>query len=133
MDHSKPQTFTLPPINFGNGLVELSALTTLIGSTIAAVLVLGDKGPAGIVWGTISAFGSSSVVKACAGGAAPGWLRQMFNLRTPISDSAVGMDLPLSPGFKLARMVRSSLSQPIGVSCDAETLGHVSLLIKVSE
>ncbi|KAF8904701.1 hypothetical protein CPB84DRAFT_1845237 [Gymnopilus junonius] len=129
MDDSEPQTSTLP-INFGKGLVEVGALTTLIGSTIAAVLVLGKKGPAGIVWGTISAFGSSSVVKACASGATPGWFRQMVNLRTPVSDAALGLDLPLSPSFKLARMARTGLDQPIGVFCDAGALEHASPMVK---
>ncbi|KAF8904703.1 hypothetical protein CPB84DRAFT_1960694 [Gymnopilus junonius] len=130
MDQTKPHNFSLPPINVGNGFVELGALTTLVGSTVAAVLVLANQGPAGIVWGSISAFGSSSVVKACASGATPGWLRQMFNLRTSISDSALGMDLPLSPSFKLARTVRSGMGHPMGVSCDVETLAGASPLVK---
>ena len=88
MDQPNPHSFALPSFNFGNGLVEVSALTTLVGSRIAATLVLGKKGPAGLVMGTMSAFGSSSIVKACASGASPGWLRQMLNLRAGISDSA---------------------------------------------
>ncbi|PPQ98315.1 hypothetical protein CVT26_013634 [Gymnopilus dilepis] len=130
MDQPNPHTFALPSFNFGNGLVEVSALTTLVGSRIAATLVLGKKGPAGLVLGTMSAFGSSSIVKACASGASPGWLRQMLNLRAGISDSAVGMDLPLSPSSRITHMVRSGLPDPLGVSCNAERLGNVSLLDK---
>ncbi|KDR73984.1 hypothetical protein GALMADRAFT_250714 [Galerina marginata CBS 339.88] len=105
-------------INFGNGLVEIGALTTLIGSTTAGDLVLGNRGSAGLVWGSITSFGTSSVIKACASAASPGWLRHMLGLRTPASDAAVGMSLPLEPS-KFAQSVRSSLHSPLGVSCNS--------------
>jgi len=117
----------LPSFNFGNGLVEFGALTTLIGSTIAELLVLGNKGPGGLVWAIISAFGISSVVKACASAASPGWLRQMFGLRTPVFDGVVGMDLPLSPNLKVAQIVRGSLESALGISCNSEDLDRVNL------
>ncbi len=120
-------TFNLPSFSLGNGLIELSALTTMIGSTIAEVFVLGNKGPAGLVWGTMSAFGTSSVVKACTSAASPGWFRQMIGLRTPASDGAIGMDLPLAPDFKVARMIRSGLKEALGVSCNSEDLDNVRL------
>jgi hypothetical protein len=120
-------TFNLPSFNLGNGLVELGALTTMIGSTVAEAFVLGNKGPAGLVWGTMSAFGSSSVVKACTSAASPGWFRQMIGLRTPVSDGAIGMDLPLAPDFKVVRMIRSGLKEPLGVSCNSEDLDKVRL------
>jgi len=112
--------------NFGNVFVAIGALTTMIGSTSAAVLVLGGKGPAGLVWGTISAFGISSMIKACASAASPGWLRQILGLRTAAFDGEVGTDLSLSPDSKVARMARSRLESPLGVSCNVENLAHVS-------
>ena len=123
---------TPSPISFnlGNGLVEVGVLTTLIGSTIAALLVLGSKGPAGLVWGTASAFGTGSVIKACICAASPGWLKQIFGFRTPVYDGEVGMDLSLFPDSKLARMARSSLESPLGVSCNAEDLDRVSLSMR---
>jgi hypothetical protein len=113
--------------NFGNGFVEVGALTTMIGSRIAAVFVLGGKGPAGLVWGTVSAFGTSSVIKACACAASPGWLRQIVGLRTPVFDGEIGMELSLSPDSKVARIARTSLESPLGISCNAENLDRVSL------
>jgi len=125
MNHSEPSpivkaaTSLFPNVNFGNGLIEIAALTTLIGSSTAGDLILGNRGAAGLVWGSISAFGSSSVIKACASAASPGWLRQMLGLRTASSDKAVGMDLSLSPEKRVARRMRGTLDDlgPIGVSC----------------
>ena len=126
MNQSEPTTIVkaasslLPTLNFGNGLIEIAALTTLVGSTTAGDLVLGNRGAAGLVWGSISAFGSSSVIKACASAASPGWLRQMLGLRSIYSDKAVGMDLSLAPGKKVARRIRATLDSdtgPLGVSC----------------
>ena len=108
-----------PTLNFGNGLIEIAALTTLIGSSTAGDLVLGTRGAAGLVWASITAFGSSSVIKACASAASPGWLRQMLGLRMASSDKVVGMDLSLSPGKRVSGRVRGALDDPgpIGVSC----------------
>ncbi|KIM42271.1 hypothetical protein M413DRAFT_70883 [Hebeloma cylindrosporum] len=123
MNDSKPSTDTvssfLPNLNLGNGLIEIAALTTLIGSSTAGDLVLGNRGAAGLVWGSISAFGASSVIKACASAASPGWLRHMLGLRTASSDKALGMDLSLSAGKKVERRMRDTLDNtgPIGVSC----------------
>lgn len=116
----KTATSLLPTLNFGNGLVEIAALTTLVGSSTAGDLILGNRGAAGLVWGSITAFGTSSVIKACASAASPGWLRQMLGLRTASSDKAVGMDLSLSPGKRVARRMRGMLDSdtgPLGVSC----------------
>ena len=50
-------------LNIGNNLVEIAALTSLVGSTAAESLALGNKGPAGLVWAMMTVFGSMSVVK----------------------------------------------------------------------
>ncbi|KIM42270.1 hypothetical protein M413DRAFT_444704 [Hebeloma cylindrosporum] len=130
MNDSKPTSETvtsfLPNLNLGNGLIEIAALTTLIGSSTAGDLIFGNRGAAGLVWGSISAFGASSVIKACASAASPGWLRQMLGLRTTSSDKALGMDLGLGVGKRVARRMRETLDDPgpIGVSClsDSGTL-----------
>ncbi|KAF5355310.1 hypothetical protein D9758_006018 [Tetrapyrgos nigripes] len=116
---SEPTTSFPSTLNFGNGLVEIAALTTLIGSSTAGDLILGNRGAAGLVWGSISAFGSSSVIKACASAACPGWLRQMVGLRTLSSDKAMGMDLSLAPRSKMAKRMRGTMdeSRLLGVSC----------------
>jgi hypothetical protein len=75
MNDSKPSAIVktaislFPNLNFGNGLIEIAALTTLIGSSTAGDIVLGNRGGAGLVWGSITAFGSSPVIKTCASAA----------------------------------------------------------------
>ena len=58
-------------LNLGGGLIEIAALTALIGSTTAESLVLGNKGAAGLVWGTMSIFGALSVIRGCVRVSAP--------------------------------------------------------------
>ena len=50
-------------LNLGGGLIEIAAWTALIGSTREESLVLGNKGAAGLVWGTMSVFGALSVIR----------------------------------------------------------------------
>jgi hypothetical protein len=78
-----------------NGLIEIAALTTLIGSATAESLTLGSRGAAGMAWAAISAFGSFSIIKACVAAATPGWLRETLGVRSPRTDSAVGLSLNL--------------------------------------
>jgi hypothetical protein len=47
---------TLGLFNLGNGLIEIAALTSLVGSAAAESLALGDKGPAGLVWATMTTY-----------------------------------------------------------------------------
>ncbi|KAJ7647978.1 hypothetical protein FB45DRAFT_782955 [Roridomyces roridus] len=84
----------LGSFNFSNNLVEVGALTALIGSSAAESLVLGNRGAAGVAWAATSSFGTISVVKACFCGANSGWLRETLGIRTAASDSAVGLELP---------------------------------------
>lgn len=79
----------------GNGLIEIAALTTLIGSTTSESLTLGSRGAAGMPWAAISAFGSFSIIKACIAAATPGWLRETLGVRSSCTDSAVGLSLNL--------------------------------------
>jgi hypothetical protein len=111
-------------VYFGNNLIEIGALTTLIGSTIAENLILGERGPAGLVWAANSAFGAPSVIKACISGASSGWLRALLGLRNAASDKAVGLDLELAQNSKGAMRVRRTLDLPLGVSCNAD-IGQV--------
>ena len=121
--------FTFQSVNFGNNLIEIGALTTLIGSTIAETLVLGDRGSAGLVWGTMSTFGASSIIKACISGVSPGWLRALLGLRNKASDVALGLDLELARESRSATRVRNTLDAPLGISCDSK-VGTVLVLIQ---
>ena len=104
-------------INVGNGLVDIAALTTLIGSSTAESLVLGDRGYAGLPWAAASAFGMISVIKGCIAGASPGWLRDTFGVRNGPSDGALGMSLLLDKGTRRDERVRQELPTAVGITC----------------
>ena len=78
-----------------NGLIEIAALTALIGSTTTESLTLGNRGAAGLPWATISIFGSLSVVKACVAAATPAYLRETVGVISKPTDEAVGSTLSL--------------------------------------
>ena len=86
--------------NLGNGLIEVAALTSLVGSAAAQSLALGDKGPAGLVWATMTIFSAMSVVTLFTATATPGWLRDSVGVRSAKSDAVVGLALDLNKSFK---------------------------------
>jgi hypothetical protein len=104
----------LGSFNFGNGLIEITALTSLIGSTAADSLALGNKGPAGLVWSMMSVFGAMSVIKLFIATATPGWLRESVGVRSPKSDAVVGLSLDLNKSFKY----RGREERAIAVECE---------------
>ncbi|KAK5016045.1 hypothetical protein LTR39_002289, partial [Cryomyces antarcticus] len=103
-------------ITIGSGLVEIAALTALIGSSTAESLVLGDRGAAGLCWAAMSAFGSVHLVKACVAASTPSWLRDTMGVRNARSDAAIGHSL------NLARKMRGtkSIGEAIGISAQYE-------------
>lgn len=106
----------LPSLNFGNNIIDVSSLTTLIGSTVGESLVLGTRGPAGLAWSSTSSFGLLWIIRGCINGASPGWLREVIGIRSGVSDSCLGMELNWYSIRSGA--VRKSLSQAIGIVCD---------------
>ena len=110
-----------PTPNFGNSFVEISALTTFIGSSVAESLILGNEGGAGVVWATMSAFGLMNIVKTCVDAASPGWLRTVIGARSEIMDVAVGLEVASSQLGRGAMKVRRSYGErgPRGLSVDA--------------
>lgn len=86
--------------NLGNGLIEIATLTSLIGSVAAQSLAMGDKGPAGIVWSTMTIFGAMSVITLFTATATPGWLRDSVGVRSAKSDAVTGLSLDLNKSFK---------------------------------
>jgi hypothetical protein len=77
------------------GLIKIAALTSLIGSTATQALALGNKGPAGLVWATMTIFGAASIVKAGIATITPGWLRDTLGVRSLEADAAIGLSLNL--------------------------------------
>ena len=110
-------------LNLGGGLIELGAMTALIGSTTAASLVLGNKGAAGLLWGTMSIFGALSVIKACVAAATPDWLRETLGVRNKETDAAIGLSLDLD-SKNLQK--RSRGTGAVGVACKVGVRGTVS-------
>jgi len=86
--------------DFGNGLVEISALTALIGATISEALVLGERGAPGMPWAAMSAFGVVFLIKACIAASTPAWLRDSLGVRTHQADLAVGLTLSFNKDKK---------------------------------
>ena len=106
-------------VKLGSGLVEIAALTALIGSATAESLTLGNKGAPGLAWAASSTFGALSVVKACVAGATPGWLRDSLGVRNTTTDLAIGLSFDLESRYKDREdMARKNLGDPIGVMCE---------------
>ncbi|KAJ7648087.1 hypothetical protein FB45DRAFT_998920 [Roridomyces roridus] len=105
----------LGSFNFSNNLVEVGALTALIGSSAAESLVLGNRGAAGVAWAATSSFGTISVVKACFCGANSGWLREILGVRTAASDSAVGLELPSASSWAAKMRKNRNLGEPTAI------------------
>lgn len=104
--------------NFSNNLVEIGALTALVGSSVAQSLILGNRGAAGIAWAATSSFGTISVIKACFCGANSGWLRETLGIRTVASDLAVGLELSYDSSW--TAKVRRNMGEPLAIFRHAE-------------
>ena len=81
--------------NFGNGLIEIAALTTLVGATTAESLILGSRGVAGLPWAAMSTFGSFYIIKTCIAASMPGWLRETLGVNSPLCCSILGVSSKL--------------------------------------
>lgn len=102
----------------GIGLLEISALTAVIGSSTAESLALGNRGVAGLAWAVLSTFGLISVVKACIGAVTPAALRESLGVRTQLGDAAVGLGFSYG-GFlrRLELRTRADLGDAVGIVC----------------
>jgi hypothetical protein len=102
-------------LKIGTGLIEIAALTTLIGSSTAESMVLGDKAGPGVAWASMSALGSLSVIKGCIAGASPNWLRETLGVRSAISDAALGLKLDLRSRYRSNQdLARKNLGKALG-------------------
>ena len=59
-------------------------------------LILGNKGAAGLVWGSMSIFGALSIIRGCVAAATADDVRESVGLRTKETDGAVGLSLDLN-------------------------------------
>jgi hypothetical protein len=102
---------------FGNGFIDIAALTTVIGSSMAESLVLGDRGFGGLAWAAMSTFGALFVIKVCITGASESWLRETLGVRNAISDGTLGMALQLGRGRRHDEKSHRHLGEALGVMC----------------
>ncbi|RHZ46498.1 uncharacterized protein CDV56_103754 [Aspergillus thermomutatus] len=86
----------------GGNLVEISAVSTIIGAPIAEALIHGLKAACALVWAPMSCFGQIHVIKACLSASVPDSLRESMGLRNQFVDNALGVILPVNR-FRRAR------------------------------
>jgi len=75
------------------GLVEISALATLVGATSAESFALGSKGATGLPWAGMSSFGLIYVIRAFIAAAVSDRARDTLGLRNAGVDSAMGISV----------------------------------------
>lgn len=75
---------------FANGLIEISAIATLIGASTATSLALGDKAAAGLPWAPISTFGIIYITKANLSAVLPDRMREALGLGGKEIEAAIG-------------------------------------------
>jgi hypothetical protein len=115
---------------FGSGLIEITALTALIGSSTAEQLALGNRGAAGLAWVGMSTFGCSSIIRACVAGSTPNSLRDTLGVRNAAIDSAIGLNLDLSSTYMSREdLARKNLGETVGIMCEnKKAVGTLSYL-----
>lgn len=111
-------------LNLGPSLIDLAALTAVIGATTAESMTLGTRGAAGLPWATISSFGNLSVIKACLAASTPGWLRDSLGVNTVASQAALGMYLRHGRGKLMSPISRIP---PIGIRCEQVSCAQTKL------
>jgi hypothetical protein len=109
-------------LNIGSGLVEVAALTTLIGSAVAESLILGARGAAGLPWAVMSIFGSAYVIKACVAACTPAGLRETIGVAHPTCDATLGFASSLS-----RKRTKKNDKKAVGVLCHSP---KVSLFVR---
>ncbi|KAM5453478.1 hypothetical protein MaudCBS49596_002681 [Microsporum audouinii] len=92
-------------LNIGGGLVEIAALTALMGATTGESLILGSRGAAGLPWAAMSLFGTPFLIRACISARTPTWLREMIGVKNAKCDTMVGMS------SRIERVARSDVTQ----------------------
>src|SRR5271156_4569141 len=75
----------------GRGLLEVSLIAALLGTTVAERLTLGYKGAGGLAWSSVSIFGAVHVAKVAVAASLSDWYRESLGLRNAIIDASVGL------------------------------------------
>lgn len=99
-------------MDIGNNLVDIAAVTTLIGATTAESLTLGSRGAAGMPWAAMSSFGSFYLVKACVAGSLPGWIREAIGINSSLCNSIIGVSATLNQSI----LLKANAANPVGIA-----------------
>jgi hypothetical protein len=119
-----------PELSLGNGIIEITALTALLGSSTAESLALGSRGACGLPWAALGVFGSLFLAKACISACTPAWLRDTIGVRNQSSDFSVGF----SESLNRVKRVRKNAGEAVGVIvkickvCISESVLKISFL-----
>jgi hypothetical protein len=113
-----PELGTAQPAVAG-GVLEIAALTALLGSSTAEALILGNRGASGIVWASLSIFGIYAVIKGCVGAATPNWLRETVGVRNDTIDHVIGSAFDLSKKNIRARI---KLGSAVGIQSEVKSV-----------
>ena len=111
------KAFSTSSFSVSDELLEIAALTTLIGSLTAEYLALGAQGLVGLSWACMSAFGILPIVRTFIVGASPDWLRETLGVRAAQSDSSLGVKLDLTSDLRGASRLKREGNDPKGIMC----------------
>lgn len=100
------------PFNFGNNLIDIAAVTTIVGAMTAESLALGSRGAAGLPWAGMSAFGSLFLLKACITGPMPGWFCEALGINSSLYNSILGVGAAQNK----KTLLKVNPTGPIGIS-----------------
>lgn len=99
-------------LNFGNNLVDIAAVTTLVGATTAESLAQGSRGAAGLPWAAMSSFGAFYLIKACAAGPLPAWLREALGINSQLCSSILGVGATLDK----KTLLKANPTNPVAIA-----------------
>ena len=86
--------------HFGGGIVEISAVATLLGGPVASSMTLGLRSACCLPWASMSCFGLLHVAKASLAASIPDQLRDALGLQDSLVEDALGLCVPLRKNEK---------------------------------
>lgn len=103
------------------GIIEIAALTTLIGASTAESLMLGSRGAAGVLWASMSVFGVVALIKAAVTAATPSGLRETLGVRSMSTDQSIGLTVSI---YQKNIHARLSLDPVVGIQNELRKVGN---------
>jgi hypothetical protein len=120
--------------NVGQGLVEISAVSTIIGAPVAEALMHGHKAAPGLAWSPTSFFGLIHILKACIAIAIPDWARESAGLRNALVDEAIGVTFRIRTDRALKNRVDLGDAKAIcNISSQGQRTGRIKRKLRAVE